>query len=29
MKCCSRMEIKGIPWLEALVWELEEGLEAE
>ena len=29
MKCCTRMERKGIAWLEALVWELEDGLEAE
>jgi hypothetical protein len=29
MKCCTRMERKGIALIETLIWELEEGLEAE
>ena len=29
MKCCTRMDRMGISWLEALVWQLEDRLEAE
>jgi hypothetical protein len=29
MKCWTRMARKRIAWLEAPVWELEDGLEAE